>query len=102
MQARNYVKEISTILNSCPRELLLVLKTNDCLRTITNKLGNPLDQYWTTARVCARSINEARVQESPRDWRVRLQCFRDWLRVEAVVRAGAAAAWWGAVMSPRR
>ena len=37
--AQQYAKEISALLWKIPREVLLLLKTNDCLRSIDHALG---------------------------------------------------------------
>jgi hypothetical protein len=38
-----YVKEIGDLLLRMPRPLLLLLKTNDCLRSVDHALGSPLN-----------------------------------------------------------
>ena len=37
--AQQYAREISTLLWKVPREVLLLLKTNDCLRSVDLALG---------------------------------------------------------------
>lgn len=39
MQAQKVAREISSLLWRIPRELLLLLKTNDCLRSVDHALG---------------------------------------------------------------
>lgn len=34
-----------------PRELLLILKTNDCLRSVDKALGAPINNFVISARV---------------------------------------------------
>ncbi len=43
--AQRYYFEIVEILNSVPREMLLLLKMNDCLRHIDRQLGAPVNRY---------------------------------------------------------
>jgi hypothetical protein len=51
----------ANILNKCPRELLLLLKTNDILRALSHTLGgDPADVYWITARKCVQGISRQR------------------------------------------
>lgn len=38
-----YLREIGDLLLRMPRPLLLLLKTNDCLRSVDNALGSPLN-----------------------------------------------------------
>lgn len=56
--AREYAADISAILRQVPRELLLVLKTNDNLRSIDFALGSPVNSLVTTARYVQRALNE--------------------------------------------
>lgn len=41
-----------------PRELLLLLKANDCLRSIDAVLGRPLNTIAITARACSKAAVE--------------------------------------------
>lgn len=41
--AQRYFKDIVRLLGNVPSELLLLLKTNDCLRHIDNELGSPIN-----------------------------------------------------------
>ena len=61
---------VGTILNACPRELLLLLKTNDCLRTITGRLGNPSNTYWIMAQHCVSAINHDRFIRDTSTWKL--------------------------------
>lgn len=46
-----YHKDIVNILDMIKRELLLVLKTNNYLRAIDNRLGNPNNSFNTIVRI---------------------------------------------------
>eukprot|EP00892_Ulva_mutabilis_P001947 jgi/Ulvmu1/11753/UM008_0167.1 len=63
--ARKYQREISELLRRVPRELLLLLKTNDCLRSIDADLGRPLNAVSITARACCRALSEQRAAAAP-------------------------------------
>jgi len=41
--AQVYMREIGDLLLRMPRPLLLLLKTNDCLRAVDNALGSPMN-----------------------------------------------------------
>ena len=43
-------REISGLLQRMPRPLLLLLKTNDCLRSVDYALGQPVNNFVITAR----------------------------------------------------
>jgi hypothetical protein len=51
-----YRDEIAAVLNRLPRELLLLLKTNDCLRSVDGALGSPNNQFAIMARYCLRGV----------------------------------------------
>jgi len=54
--ARRYFKDITILLNSLPKPLLLVLKTNDCLRHLDRKLGAPINTASVVAEITADVI----------------------------------------------
>lgn len=62
--AKQYHKEISDLLRRMPRELLLLLKANDCLRSIDVVLGRPLNTIAITARACSRAAREGSAVEA--------------------------------------
>lgn len=51
-----YHKDIVGILDMIKRELLLVLKTNNYLRAIDNRLGNPNNSFNTIVSFLIKSI----------------------------------------------
>jgi aarF domain-containing kinase len=55
---------VQTILARVPRALLLLLKTNDCLRAVDTQLGTPINSFIIMARFCTRAINEDRIKQS--------------------------------------
>ncbi|KAK4525302.1 hypothetical protein GAYE_SCF09G3210 [Galdieria yellowstonensis] len=60
--ALSAVTDISHLLGHLPRPLLLLLKTNDCLRSIDRALGAPLNTFIITARYCAKAIEQAELR----------------------------------------
>lgn len=87
--AKQYSDEIQDILRTVPREVLLLLKTNDCLRAVDAALGAPVNTFVITARHCSSAIHDAEKQAHPglRTW---LACA--WDRVKLEVRLAAFAA----------
>ena len=64
--AREYAVSIAKLLRTLPRDLLLLLKLNDCLRTVELSLGLPGHNFGTVAREAQRSqAREARQQNAP-------------------------------------
>ncbi len=50
--AQRYFKEIGKLLGDVPSELLLLLKTNDCLRHIDKELGCPANTAAGWSAIC--------------------------------------------------
>ena len=60
MELLNYFSEISQLLNTVPRQLLLILKTNDLLRSLEHSLGTSgrSHSYLTMSKHCIRAIGK--------------------------------------------
>lgn len=63
--AKMYAQDINKLLLEIPRDLLLLMKTNDCLRTIDAELGSPVNTFEIMARYCVQAVNEERSQRDP-------------------------------------
>lgn len=63
--AAQYAGDIARLLLRMPRELLLLLKTNDCLRSLDATLGQPLNNFLITARYVSRALAEERLAAKP-------------------------------------
>eukprot|EP01017_Pseudomicrothorax_dubius_P008655 TRINITY_DN12860_c0_g2_i3.p1 TRINITY_DN12860_c0_g2~~TRINITY_DN12860_c0_g2_i3.p1 ORF type:complete len:136 (+),score=17.17 TRINITY_DN12860_c0_g2_i3:237-644(+) len=53
-----YHKEITNILHRMNRDLLLLFKTNEFLKMLDNKLGNPVNTFRITADYCMLTVSE--------------------------------------------
>jgi aarF domain-containing kinase len=84
--ARQYAAEIGDVLRKIPRELLLILKTNDCLRAVDLALGAPVNNFVTVGRYTQAALNAERLEERP-GLRSRVAVTVDTLRMEARLRA---------------
>ncbi|XP_069064499.1 aarF domain-containing protein kinase 1 isoform X2 [Pleurodeles waltl] len=73
--AAAYLPQISQLLNNVPREMLLLLKTNDLLRGIETALCTRADasSFITMSRCCVRAMAEYR--------RIRAHSAVDWARI---------------------
>lgn len=60
-----YARQIGDLLLRMPRPLLLLLKTNDCLRSVDLSLGAPVNTFVITARTCSRALAELDQQQRP-------------------------------------
>ncbi|XP_010643891.1 aarF domain-containing protein kinase 1 isoform X1 [Fukomys damarensis] len=58
--AANYLPQISQLLNHIPRQMLLILKTNDLLRSIEASLGTraSASSFLNMSRCCIRALAE--------------------------------------------
>ena len=95
--AADHAPDIARLLGSLPRPLLLLLKTNDCLRSIDCTLGTPANTFVVTARECARALAadaRDRQRASGRGLRAAAWATLASLRAEATVAAVRFAAWW--------
>lgn len=72
--ASRYMSEINQLLSSVPRELLLILKTNDLLRSIESRMGTKGQQmsFIIMTRYCSENVH-AQLLQKCENWRCRLK-----------------------------
>ena len=75
--AATYVTQINELLNRVPRQLLLLLKTNDLLRSIDYRLKTSATScsFITMSRCCIRAVTKQRLQHC--------SSWRDWFLIQA-------------------
>ncbi|CAK9135788.1 unnamed protein product [Ilex paraguariensis] len=63
MYASQYFSQITELLRRLPRDILLMLKTNDCLRAVNNSLiqGASLEMFFVIGRVSSEAVIEAKL-----------------------------------------
>jgi aarF domain-containing kinase len=83
---REYAAAIQHILATVPRDLLLVLKTNDALRAVDASLGAPTNNLLAVARAAQAAVTADALRASP-GLRTRLACARDTFALEVRLRA---------------
>ncbi|WVZ04773.1 hypothetical protein V8G54_018119 [Vigna mungo] len=66
MYASQYFHQISELLRRLPRVILLMLKTNDCLRAVNNSLlqGSSLETFFIIGKVSSEAVIEAKMLKS--------------------------------------
>lgn len=62
--SRKYAEEIGVVLRHVPRELIMILKTNDCLRSVDYQLGSPVNTFVIMSKVMQRTLQQ---EEAPLD-----------------------------------
>ncbi|XP_022765004.1 putative ABC1 protein At2g40090 isoform X2 [Durio zibethinus] len=63
MYASQYFPQISKLLSRLPRNILLMLKTNDCLRAVNNSLGSSLETFLIIGKVSSEAVFEAKMMQ---------------------------------------
>ena len=72
--AKLYMRQIAIVLGRLPREMLLLLKTNDCLRHADRRLGAPINSFLITLRFCLQTLHDDAASRLER-LRLRLAIF---------------------------
>ena len=95
-----YLPEITQLLDNVPRQLLLILKTNDLLRGLEYSLGSSQHKqsYITMSKYCVKAIGSFEVNKTTNGWverwkwrartsflLVMLQFYQAWLWFKAVL-----------------
>ena len=72
--ASRYMYEINQLLSNVPRELLLILKTNDLLRSIETRMGTKGQQmsFIIMTRYCSENVHSTLLQKC-QDWRCKFK-----------------------------
>lgn len=72
--ASRYMSEINQLLSSVPRELLLILKTNDLLRSIETRMGTKGQQmsFIIMTKYCSENVHKNLLAKC-KDWRCRVK-----------------------------
>lgn len=65
MYASQYFPQITELLRRLPRVILLMLKTNDCLRAVNNSLlqGSSLETFMIIGKVASEAVAEAKMSQ---------------------------------------
>ncbi|XP_061376625.1 putative ABC1 protein At2g40090 [Gastrolobium bilobum] len=66
MYASQYFNQISELLRRLPRVILLMLKTNDCLRAVNNSLvpGSSLETFYIIGKVSSEAFIDSKMSQS--------------------------------------
>lgn len=86
--ALRYLDSINSILNRAPSELLLVLKTNDCLRHLDGILGVPINSTIIITSMLANVLLEEELKEArqSKQWRAYIDAYLNyWEMMSRVV-----------------
>jgi aarF domain-containing kinase len=62
--AKQFLKDIFVLLGILPRQMLLLLKMNDCLRHIDFALGSPTNTLVVAGKYASKAVHEHQVKRS--------------------------------------
>lgn len=99
-QIAMYLAEITQLLDTVPRQLLLIFKTNDLLRSLEHVLGSNVYQrsLVTTSRYCLRAIGDHQARNAT-SWTRKLLCRTRTGVSLAILRLYEVWLWWKAALS---
>lgn len=79
--AKQFLSEIFTLLGVLPRQMLLLLKMNDCLRHIDVALDSPTNTLVIAGKYASRALYFHEWQESHDSLTGRMKAWLDYIRV---------------------
>jgi aarF domain-containing kinase len=91
--AQVFIKDIFGMLSTLPRQMLLLLKMNDCLRHIDYTLGSPTNTLVAAGKYASRAVYEYEVQRAE-SVGYRLHAWFDYIRVMMRIHMHDLGVWW--------
>ena len=84
--AHRYLNEILRLLAKIPRQMLLLLKTNDCLRHIDHSLGSPTNTIVVNGSYAALAVYQHEWAEA-KSWLDRLRAWFHYMQIVVRIKA---------------
>ena len=93
--AQKFLVDILTMIDMLPRQMVLLLKMNDCLRHIDYALGSPTNTLVIAGKVAAQAVYEHNTKENSNlsKWK-RLSAWLDYIRVLWRIQLYELGTWW--------
>lgn len=88
-----FIHQIFGLLDSIPREMLLLLKMNDCLRHIDYSLGSPTNTVVVCGEYAARAVYADNLRQNPSFFGV-LRAWIGYMQVMARIQVHDLGVWW--------
>jgi aarF domain-containing kinase len=79
--AQEFSLQISEVLHRVPREMILLLKVNECLRTFDQVLGTPFQSFLTTIEYCQEALCIDKKKQLGNTFAIQFSCFIDNRRI---------------------
>jgi len=93
--AQRYLPNIMALLAVIPRQMILLLKMNDCLRHIDYKLGSPANTLLVTGQYAAKAIyQDSLASSSASSWLDRFKLWWSYFLVNLRIRTHETSLWW--------
>lgn len=99
--AQVFIKDIFGMLATLPRQMLLLLKMNDCLRHIDYTLGSPTNNVVAAGKYASRAVYENQLEHA-KSVGGRLHAWVDYVRVMLRIQMHDLGVWWMKTLSPSR
>lgn len=91
--ASKFLQEIFVVLGSIPRQMLLLLKMNDCLRHIDYALGSPTNTLVVAGKHASKAVLVDRIRNGA-SLRDRIVAMLDYAKVLFRIQIHDLAVWW--------
>lgn len=92
--AQKFLVDILTMIDKLPRQMILLLKVNDCLRHIDYALGSPTNTLVVSGRLAAQAVYEHKLQENDTGVWTRIGAWLDYVMVMWKIRLYELGSWW--------
>lgn len=91
--AQQFLSDIIAMLGTLPRQMLLLLKMNDCLRHIDFTLGSPTNTLVVAGKYASIAVLQDQVRNNP-SWKSRFFAIVDFMRVMVRIQVHDLGVWW--------
>ena len=92
--AQTYLVQIFELLATLPRQMLLLLKMNDCLRHIDYSLGSPTNTMVICGRYASLAVYEDTLRKPQLSFVKRIQSWLTYMHVLLRIKIHDAGMWW--------
>ncbi|CAB9514309.1 aarF domain-containing protein kinase 1 [Seminavis robusta] len=92
--AQKFLVDILTMIDKLPRQMVLLLKMNDCLRHIDYALGSPTNNLVVAGRVAAQAVYEHKLKAPSISTWDRFKAWADYVTVMWRIQLYDIGIWW--------
>ena len=92
--AQRYLPEVLALLDTLPRQMILLLKMYDCLRHIDRVLGRPTNSLVIAGKFAARALYEHDMQQPHLSYLERFKIWLNYMSVALRIQVHDLGLWW--------